>query len=91
MTLSCIVSHTRIYFLYSKFRKSKQQNTISQSFGDLRLSSAIAIGQHWYFELNPALRPIQINGILLPKLFSPTVRKNGFSDQEKLLKFEAEG
>ena len=31
------------------------------------------------------------NGILLPKLFSPTVRKNGSSDQEKLLKFEAEG
>ena len=29
------------------------------------------------------------NGILLPKLFWPTVRKN--SDWEKLLKFEAEG
>ena len=28
------------------------------------------------------------NGILLPKLFRPTVRKN--SDREKLLKFEAE-
>ena len=32
------------------------------------------------------------NGILLPKLFWPTVRKNVlFSDWEKLLKFEAEG
>ena len=31
------------------------------------------------------------NGILLPKLFWPTVRKNCFSDREKLLKFEAEG
>ena len=31
------------------------------------------------------------NGILLSKLFSPTVRKNCSSDQEKLLKFEAEG
>ena len=30
------------------------------------------------------------NGILLPKLFRPTVRKNCFSDREKLLKFEAE-
>ena len=30
-------------------------------------------------------------GILLPKLFSPTVGKNCFSDREKLLKFEAEG
>ena len=31
------------------------------------------------------------NGILLPKLFRPTVRKNCSSDQEKLLKFGAEG
>ena len=31
------------------------------------------------------------NGILLPKLFKPTVRKKCSSDQEKLLKFEAEG
>ena len=31
------------------------------------------------------------NGILLPKLFGPTVRKNCSSDWEKLLKLEAEG
>ena len=31
------------------------------------------------------------NGILLPKLFWPTVRKNCSSDWEKNLKFEAEG
>ena len=31
-----------------------------------------------------------INGILLPKLFRPIVRKNCSSDREKLLKFEAE-
>ena len=31
------------------------------------------------------------NGILLPKLFWPTARKNCSSDREKLLKFEAEG
>ena len=30
-------------------------------------------------------------GILLSKLFSPTVRKDCSSDQEKLLKFKAEG
>ena len=30
-------------------------------------------------------------GILLPKLFWPTVRKNCSSDGEQLLKFEAEG
>ena len=31
------------------------------------------------------------NGILLPKVFWPTVRKNCSSDREKLLQFEAEG
>ena len=31
------------------------------------------------------------NGILLPKLFWLTVRKNCSSNREKLLKFEAEG
>ena len=31
------------------------------------------------------------NGILLPKLFWPSVRKNCSSDREKRLKFEAEG
>ena len=31
------------------------------------------------------------NGILLPKLFWPTVRKNCSSDLKKLLKFETEG
>ena len=30
-------------------------------------------------------------GIVLPKLFWPTVRKNGSSDWEKLLKCDAEG
>ena len=36
-------------------------------------------------------RVVLKNGILLPKLFWPTVRKNCSSDWEKLLKFEAEG
>ena len=37
--------------------------------------------------INSVLR----SGILLPKLFWPTVRKNCSSDRETLLKFEAEG
>ena len=36
-------------------------------------------------------RPEKKNGILLPKLFWPTLRKNCSSDWEKLYKFEAEG
>ena len=35
--------------------------------------------------------PLFIHGILLPKFFWPTVRKNCSSDREKILKFEAEG
>ena len=42
------------------------------------------------YYLEPARLLIR-NGILLPKLFWPTVRKKNSSDQEKLLKFEAEG
>ena len=34
---------------------------------------------------------LERNGILLPKLFWPIVRKNCSSDREKLLTFEAEG
>ena len=41
-------------------------------------------------KLNFVLSLIGI-GIFLPKLFWPTVIKNCSSDQEKLLKFEAEG
>ena len=37
------------------------------------------------------LKIVFINGILLLKLFWPTLRKNCSSDQEKLLKFEAKG
>ena len=36
-------------------------------------------------------KKLRTSGILLPKLFWPTMRKNCFSDREKLLKFEAEG
>ena len=38
-----------------------------------------------------SLKKREENGILLPKLFWPTVRKNCPSDREKLLKFDAEG
>ena len=38
-----------------------------------------------------AIEAIRRNGVLLSKLFWPTVRKNCSSDREKNLKFEAEG
>ena len=52
--------------------------------------------QRWYWTLNRDLYKWRssvtyTNGILLPKLFWATVRKNCSSDREKLLKFEAEG
>ena len=37
------------------------------------------------------LASFELNGILLPKLFWPTVRKKGSSDREILLNFKAEG
>ena len=47
------------------------------------------IKKEWKLKQNRIL--YVTNGILLPKLFWPTVRKKCSSDQEKLLKFEAEG
>ena len=44
-----------------------------------------------WVEVNCEGATLYIYGILLPKLFRPTVRKNCSSDREKLLKFEAEG
>ena len=44
-----------------------------------------------YIFFNYQLNCSYINGILLPKLFWPTVKKNCSSDRELFLKFEAEG
>ena len=41
--------------------------------------------------MSPRLAGKVVNGILLSKLFWPTVRKYSSNDREKLLKFEAEG
>ena len=43
------------------------------------------------FRKNYKWKPFAGFGILLPKLFWPTVRKNRSSGREKLLKFKAEG
>ena len=40
---------------------------------------------------DPLLHSLNENGILLPKLLLPAVRKNCSSDREKLLKLEADG
>ena len=47
-------------------------------------------GQHFILKGNTLLVVVN-NGILLPKLFWPTVRKKCFCDREKPLEFEAEG
>ena len=54
------------------------------------------IEEHFFFVLWPGRRSSWCvtylrNGILLPILFWPTVRKNCSSNREKLLKFQAEG
>ena len=43
-----------------------------------------------HFIMKYSSKPVD-NGILLLKLFWPTVRKNWFIEREKLLKFEAKG
>ena len=52
---------------------------------------SLDFGVEIWFGWAMILAPNVEKGILLPKLFWPTVRKNCSSDREKLLKFEAEG
>ena len=82
--------------------RTKQQfsssNSIDGSLSRLELGhSNCATASSLPHELSAATDDVdwgdlkQINCILLPKLFCPTVRKNCSSDWEKVLKFEAEG
>ena len=64
----------------------KKQNLFKTSLSTLDIFSLIASGKS-----HKKWAKLQINGILLPKLFWPAVRKKCSSDREKLLKFEAEG
>ena len=58
------------------FKTTKNKEQVLDAFSDFSsASSSIVVS----------------DGILLPKLFWPTVRKNYISDREKTLKFEAEG
>ena len=52
-------------------------------FGNYVAQKKINVSELFFFQMH--------NGILLPKLLWPTLRKYFCSDREKLLKFEAEG
>ena len=65
----------------------------SQLFEENLIKKNLHMGSksgHWKYVLRLPRRSLW-NGILLPKLFWPTVRKKCSCDQEKILKFEAEG
>ena len=69
------------HFFFAKKRTVKDKNLM---FSSATISLAI-------IQFKQAHSDYAKNGILLPKLFWPTVRKNGSSDREILLKFVAEG
>ena len=69
-------------------RKVRMRETESQILWLLRLFPWTSFQVVWVVEYIAVFHKI---GILLPKLFWPTVRKNCSSDWEKFLKFEAEG
>ena len=52
--------------------------------------NAVVLGEYLVYDTKSNAIDKGEIGILLPKLFRPTVRKKCSSDQEKLLKFEAE-
>ena len=59
---------------------------VSTTFSKLEMNKSI-----FGVVIFKAIEAIRRNGVLLSKLFWPTVRKNCSSDWEKILKFEAEG
>ena len=66
-----------------KAQLQKHALRVKLSSVDMRKGQEISEGNYGF--------SIKNYGILLPKLFRPTVRKNCPSDREKLLKFETEG
>ena len=73
-----------IRFIFTDLNRIKKKPYIEMMDDNGRTDDEIA-GEAWE---NYKKRK---NGILLPKLFWPTVRKNCSSDRENFLKFEAEG
>ena len=63
---------------------SQTNDNGSQMFG---FRTIFCLGFDWFFQ-NLLSWP---NGILLPKPLWPTVRKNCFSDREKVLKLKTKG
>ena len=85
-----VMSLQYLWKQYSYWKKRQSPSLTRQFMGELPLLywicvSKIAICNHFYYTI------VNTNGILLPKLFWPTVRKNCSTDREKLLKFDAEG
>ena len=78
--LKIFAQKTSLFLRYKKIKKKYYVGSIQNSTFKLQKISKL-----------PMPRTLVNNGILLPKLFWPTVRKNCSSDREKLLKFETEG
>ena len=65
---------------------------IKNKLGHIFIKNTFYVYECMYtFGFSCIVKKSRINGILLPKLFLPTVRKNCSSDREKLLKFKAKG
>ena len=73
-----ILSNVYIFLICSKSTHTVEKQQYHNSFQDVRLNS----GLHHYYYL-PLISKKTRHGILWPKLFWPSVRKNRSSDQEK--------
>ena len=80
-----------MYVSRNEKREGKSQKRVNKSYLIFTVQELLMIPRGNFRFFSEKL-PINIrNGILLPKLFWPTVIKNCSSHREKLLKFEAEG
>ena len=73
-------------------RSESSKSATNRKKCDTKISKLSKVhGQKWTLDARVCHKNKSRNGILLPKLFWPTVRKNCSSNQEKKLKFKAEG
>ena len=77
-------------YTYIEGHCAKIMGCCTSNVPTVKVAAAAANGQKFRFKMELPRKSYNF-GILLPKLFWPTVRKNCSSDREKVLKFEAEG
>ena len=93
VALADITEQTRVYHYIVSIHQKKEAAFFQKSIYLVKTMIEKYVKKTLEMQLMPKTLSMhkENHGILLQKLFRPTVRKDCPSDREKLLKFEAEG